>query len=162
MAAGAWSVRTVDGAMVRLRSGSVRLMKIDVTAPVAGGEFVLDADRAQLTLRLALDQLRTGNFLMQAAARGVVAKNDAHVLTYVGVGAVGSPIRVSGHAVAGTIDVELDLTVTPVGPGEQPFDEIELSGTASLGTVHLPLPGMSTVEDFSFEVDARLALSPRS
>ena len=39
--------------------------------------------------------------------------------------------------------------------------EIELVGTANVGTVHLPLPGLGTVEDFSFDVDARLRMRPR-
>jgi hypothetical protein len=42
-----------------------------------------------------------------------------------------------------------------------PMAEIELAGSANVGTVHLPLPGLGTVEDFSFDVDARLALVPR-
>jgi hypothetical protein len=57
---GTWTVRTVDGAVVRLRSGSAGIMKIDITAPVSGGELRIDGDSVRLTLRLALDQLRTG------------------------------------------------------------------------------------------------------
>lgn len=155
-----WTVRTVDGAAVRLRSGSAGIMKIDITAPVSGGELRIDGDSVRLTLRLALDQLRTGNFLTQAAARKIISTYDAHVLAYDGTGRAGPPIRVGGHAVAAEIDVELDLTVTPVGPEGSPLDEIELLGSASLGTVHLPIPGMGTIEDFSFDVDARLALRP--
>ena len=41
------------------------------------------------------------------------------------------------------------------------MQEIELVGSADVGTVHLPLPGLGTVDDFSFDVDARLALRPR-
>ena len=55
----------------------------------------------------------------------------------------------------------LDLTVTACGPSVDRMDEIELVGSANLGTVHLPLPGLGTVDDFSFDVDARLALGPR-
>jgi hypothetical protein len=36
--------------------------------------------------------------------------------------------------------------------------DIEIVGSANMGTVHLPIPGMGTVEDFSFDVDAKLAL----
>ena len=133
-----WTVHTVDGAAVRLRSGSAGIMTIDITAPVSGGELHLDGDQARLTLRLALDQLRTGNFLTQAAARSIVSKYDA-----------------------GTIEVAIDLSVTPVGPEHSPYDEISLAGSASMGTVHLPFPGMSTIDDFSFDVDARLALLPK-
>ena len=41
------------------------------------------------------------------------------------------------------------------------MSEIEIVGSANIGTVHLPLPGMGTVEDFGFDVDARLAMTPR-
>ena len=159
--AGAWRVRTVDGAEVRLRSGRVGLMSVDVKAPVSGGELVIGADGAHFTLRMALDQLKTGNFLTQAAARTLVSRHDATVLTYDGSGpAVSGGWAVSGHAVAGDVDVALDLVITGIGPADDAMAEIELVGSASLGTVHLPLPGMGTIDDFSFDVDAKLALAP--
>ncbi|NQW72385.1 MAG: hypothetical protein HQ453_06610 [Actinobacteria bacterium] len=43
-----------------------------------------------------------------------------------------------------------------------PMAEIELGGAANLGTVNVPLPGLGRVDDFSFQVDARLALSRMS
>jgi hypothetical protein len=135
-------------------------MTIDVTAPVSGGGLRVTADEVRLTLRLALDQLRTGNFLVQAAARSLVTKYDAHVLSFDGSGSNETGIwQVSGHARAGTVDVQMALTVTACGPTHDPMAEIELVGAASMGTVHLPLPGMGTVDDFSFDVDARLAMS---
>jgi hypothetical protein len=133
-----------------------------VRAPVTGGALVITADGVRLTLRLALDQLSTRHFVMQVAARTLVTRHDAHVLTYDGTGAADAePWRVSGHAVSGSIDIELDLVVTPSGGSADPMAEIDLVGTANLGTVHLPLPGLGTVDDFSFDVDARLALRRR-
>ncbi len=159
---GDWAVHTVDGAEVRLRSGRIGLVNVDVTAPVSGGELEIGDAGTRFTLRMALDQLRTRNFLMQAAARTLVTRHDAHVLAYDGSGdEMPSGWHVTGHAVAGTIDVELELRITAVGPPDDPMREIELVGSANLGTVHLPLPGMGTVEDFGFDVDARLALRPR-
>jgi hypothetical protein len=159
---GSWAVHTVDGAEVRLRSGRIGLVSVDVKAPVTGGELVLSESSVRLTLRLALDQLRTGNFLLQAAARALVTRHDAQVLTYDGTGAhAAGPWRVHGHAASGDIDVELVLAVTACGPADDPMGEIELVGSANLGTVHLPLPGLGTVDDFGFDVDARLALRPR-
>ena len=156
---GTWSVHTVDGADVRLKSGRIGLVSVDVTAPVSGGELVVDAGGARLTLRLDLGQLRTGNFLMQAAARSLVSRHDAQVLTYDGSGAgVTTGWSVSGHAIAGNVDVELELVVTACGTGADRMDAIEIVGNASVGRVHLPLPGLGTVDDFGFDVDARLAL----
>jgi hypothetical protein len=159
---GHWAVHTVDGAEVRLRSGRIGLVSVDVRAPVTGGELLVSEGSVRLTLRLALDQLKTGNFLMQAAARTLVTRHGAHVLTYTGAGAHDAGAwSVIGDAMAGSIDVELPLSITPSGTSVDRMDEIELVGTANLGTVHLPLPGLGTVEDFSFDVDARLALRPR-
>jgi hypothetical protein len=159
---GLWAVHTVDGADVRLRSGRIGLVTVDVTAPVSGGELTAAGTSTRFSLRLALDQLRTGNFIMQAAARTLVQRHDAHVLVYDGEGtSTSNGWQVSGHAVAGSIDVELVLAITAVGPATDPMSEIEIVGSANLGTVHLPLPGLGTVEDFSFDVDARLALRPR-
>jgi hypothetical protein len=160
---GKWHVETIDGAEVRLRSGRIGLISVDVTAPVSGGELMITADAVHLTLRLALDELRTGNFLMQAAARKIVSRNNAPVLTYAGEGpATALPWHVTGHAKAGTVDVELSLAVQPCGPATDPMAEIDVKGSASMGRVHLPLPGLGTVDDFSFDVDGRFALSARS
>jgi hypothetical protein len=159
---GAWDVLTED-ASVRLRGGRVGPVTVDVTAPVAGGALTVGPEGAGFTLQLALDGLRTGNFLMQAAARSLVGRHDARVLTFEGVGPEAPvPWWVAGHALAGTIDVVLQLTVTPSGPSSDPMAQIELVGNAQLGTVNLPLPGLGTVEDFAFDVEARLALRPRS
>ena len=147
---------------MRLRSGRVGLVNVDVSAPVASGELNITSERVELALNLALDQLRTGNFLVQAAARTLVTRHDAHVLTYVGHGPADAPTWVvSGRAVAGNIDVEIALTVTLIGPEHDPFGEIEIAGTASFGKVHLPLPGMGTVDDFQVDLDAKLELAAR-
>lgn len=159
---GSWSVHTVDGASVRLRSGRVGLVSVDVTAPVSGGELVIDGGEARLTLRLALDELRTGNFLLQAAARTLVSRHDAHVLTYEGHGpATAEGCHVTGHATSGDVDLELALDITDLGPEGSPLTEIGLAGSAYVGRVHLPLPGLGTVDDFSFDVEAHLAMRPR-
>jgi hypothetical protein len=135
---------------------------VDITAPVSGGEFRVGPDGTDLTLRLALDGLRTGNFVTQTAARSVVARYDARVLTYQGLGADPSaPWSVDGHAVAASIDLILQLTITPSGPLHDPMREIDVVGDAQVGTFNLPIPGMGTAEDFSFDVAARLALRPR-
>lgn len=159
---GSWTVHTVDGADVRLRSGRIGLMSVDVSAPVTGGELVVSsADGVRFTLRMDLGQLKTGNFLLQAAARSLVSRHDAGVLSYDGHGsAADSGWQVTGHATAGDVDLVLDLAITAIGTPTDPMAEIELVGSADVGTVHLPLPGLGTVEDFSFDVDARLAMRP--
>jgi hypothetical protein len=158
---GSWKVNTIDGAEVRLRSGKVGLMDIDVSAPVSGGHLRLTEDAVHLTLHLDLGALRT-HFLLQSAARRIVSRNDAQVLSYDGEGmATALPWHVTGHAKAGSIDVELALEVTPCGPATDPMAEIEVKGSASMGEVNLPLPGLGHIDDFAFDVDGRFALAPR-
>lgn len=158
---GSWSVKTVDGADVRLRSGRIGIVTVDVTAPVTSGQLHVADDGVRLSLVLALDQLRTRNFLWERAARALVKRHEAHALTYAGAGpAQSSPWQIVGHARSGDIDLELLLTATPSGPSHDPLSEIELMGSAAVGTVHLPFPGLGTVDDFSFDVDARLAMRP--
>ena len=160
-AEGSWSVHTVDGAEVRLRSGRVGLVSVDVTAPVIRGGLVVTAHGARFSLVLGLDRLRTGNFIMQAAARTLVTRHDARELSYDGSGpSHETGWQVTGTAISGDIALELALQVTPRGPATARMGEIEIEGSANVGTVHLPLPGMGTIEDFSFDVDARLALLP--
>ncbi|MCX6423952.1 MAG: hypothetical protein NTV96_05195, partial [Actinobacteria bacterium] len=153
MSVGEWQINAVDGADVRLRSGRVGLISVDVSAPVTSGLLHVSATEITLTLNLALDQLKTGNFLLQSAARSVVTRYQAHTLVYSGKGPVGEIWSVTGIARAGSIEVELDLTITPTAAETSPMGEIEIVGSANMGTVHLPIPGMGTVEDFSFEVD---------
>jgi hypothetical protein len=158
-----WAVLGGDSAYVRLRSGRIGLISIDVTAPVTAGTLEVGAEGTRFSLSLALDQLKTGNILMQGAARSLLRRNDARVLDYSGQGAgVSNPWLVNGHATSGDVNVELTLTITAVGTGIDPMTEIGLTGVANLGTVNVPLPGLGRVDDFSFQVDARLALSRMS
>jgi hypothetical protein len=158
---GAWQVKTIDGADVRLRTGSVGLMDVDVSAPVSGGQLRLTEDAVHLTLHLDLGALKT-HFLLQSPARRIVSRNNAQVLSYVGEGmATALPWHVTGHARAGSIDVELTLAIKPCGPATDPMAEIEVSGSASLGEVNLPLPGLGKIDDFAFDVDGRFGLAPR-
>jgi len=158
-----WAVLGGDSAYVRLRSGRIGLISIDVTAPVIAGTLQVGAEGIRFSLSLALDQLKTGNILMQGAARSLLRRNDARVLDYSGQGAgVSNPWLVNGCVTSGDVNVELTLTITAVGTGIDPMAEIELAGVANLGTVNVPLPGLGRVDDFSFQVDARLALSRMS
>jgi hypothetical protein len=156
---GTWSVLAVDGADVRLRSGRIGLVTVDVTAPVTSGSLRVDRSGIVLDLAIGLDRLRTSNFLLQAAARTLVTRHGAHVLSYAGRGGPGDAWRVSGDATAGDVRVTLDLDIRWIDDARGPH-AIELVGSANVGRVHLPLPGLGTVEDFAFDVDASLSLTP--
>lgn len=154
---GSWSV--VDGEQVRLRSTRIGLVSIDVTAPVTHGDLQIAPGSTRLTLTIALDRLRTGNLLLQSAARSLVSSNGGQELRYVGTGTGG--LQVAGVAKAGTIEVELGLDLVACGPAEDPMSQLVIGGSANLGTVTLPLPGLGTVRDFTFSVEARVRMIGR-
>lgn len=148
-----------DAGHVRLRSGRIGLVSVDVRAPVVEGSFSIDDGELALSLRLRLDQLRTGNPLLQMAARSLVTGHGAHTLAYDGRGPVSEPWQVAGTATAGDIVLDLVLEVTSIQERDQ-IAALEISGSATVGTVHLPLPGLGTVDDFAFDVEGRLDVRP--
>jgi len=158
---GSFTFVAIDGAEVRLKSGSSRLMNVEIKAPVRSGSLQIVDSIATMDLVLALDKLKTGNFLTEAAARTFISGYKAQDLVFNGSGphngsAYGSAYDVSGNAVAGEIDVQMSIVLTSVGNSAQP--EVELTGSAQFGTVHIPLPGIGTVENMNIEIDARLAI----
>ena len=80
---------------------------------------------------------------------------------YAGAGSTaGEAAEISGQASAGTIDTQIVLAVSPVGTDWQSMNEIEIIGTAEFGRVHIPLPGVGTVDDLVVDINARLAVLP--
>ena len=156
-----WALGQMDGGDVRLRNAQGSgLMNLDVTAPVRAGTLRAEATRMHLDLTIALDQIKTGNFLTEHAARAFIAGYRAHDLTYAGSGHWPSePVTLRGPAKAGAIDVEIELTVSPVDADWDAMSEIQIVGTAGFGRVHIPLPGVGTVDDLIVDIEARLRLS---
>lgn len=156
-----WLIGQMDGGDVRLRNGAGSgLMDLDVSAPVRSGQLVLSAARISLDLTVALDKMKTGNFLTEHAARAFIAGYRAHDLVYAGTGShSGEPPIVRGPAKAGSVDVDIELSITPVDSDWDDMSEIEIVGSAAFGTVHIPIPGVGTVDDLTVEIDARLTVS---
>jgi hypothetical protein len=155
-----WKIGQMDGGDVRLRNGGGKgLLDLDVSAPVRTGQLRLHAAGIHFDLTIALDRVKTGNFLTEHAARAFIAGYRAHDLVYAGAGSRGSDAsRVRGPAKAGSIDVEIELTLTPVASDWDAMTELEIVGSAGFGTVHIPLPGVGTVDDLVIDINARLAV----
>jgi hypothetical protein len=154
---GSWTLTKIDEADVRLRTGSGAGVNIDVRAPIRSGSLLIAKGQAVLNLVLALDRIKTGNFLTESAARAFITGYRAHDLVYEGSGkATRHTFGVEGQAKAGTLDVSIGLQVTLIG-ADQP-NEVELQGNANFGQVHIPIPGFGTVDDLAVEVDAKLGL----
>ena len=67
----------------------------------------------------------------------------------------GDAVTVYGKATAGDVTVDLVLTLMRVGERA-----VVVSGSANVGTVELPLPGLGKLDDFSFSVSAELPIVP--
>jgi hypothetical protein len=155
---GSFTFLAIDGAEVRLKSGSSQLMNVEIKAPVRSGSLDIVESIATIHLVLALDKLKTGNFLTEAAARTFISGYKAQDLVFKGSGPYNGNggYDVSGNAVAGEIDVQMSIMLTSVVNPEH--QEVELTGSAQFGTVRIPLPGIGTVENMNVEIDARLAI----
>lgn len=145
--------RVVPGSMVQLRSDRLSIVK--ASAPVIRGELQETEDEATLTLTLDLSLLEA-NPLLQRPARSLVRRHDASDLVYRGSGDVeeGEALTVYGKATAGDVTVDLVLTLVRTG------NRAVVSGSANVGTVELPLPGLGRLDDFSFSVSADLPIVP--
>jgi hypothetical protein len=155
---GSWTLTKIDEADVRLRTGDSAAMNVDVRTPIRSGNLLIEKGEAVLNLVLALDRLKTGNFLTESAARAFISGYRAHDLVYAGSGAAKSrTFGVTGQAQVGTLDLAIGLQVTLLG-SDQP-SEVELQGSANFGRVHIPLPGMGTVDELMVEIDAKLGLA---
>ena len=150
---GTWNIPSARGAEVRLKSGSLGLMSAEANAPVRHGSLTIDDSGVILDLVIALEKMKMSNFLLQAAARSMISMHKVHDLTYRGLGqSLGS---VNGISRAGDMEIPLALSLTITGT------QLEFIGSANIGTVHIPLPGMGKIDDFSFDVDAKVVLEPR-
>ena len=142
---GSFTFLAIDGADVRLKSGGSSIINVEIKAPVRSGSLHIVDSIATMNLVLALDKLKTGNFFTEAAARTFIGSYNAHDLVF------------QGNAQAGELDVEISLAITAVA--NSPQTEVELVGSAAFGRVHIPLPGIGTVENLNIDINARLTVS---
>jgi len=70
---GSFTFLAIDGAEVRLKSGSSGLMNVEVKAPVRSGSLHIVDSIATMELVLALDKLKP-EFLTEAAARTFIGR----------------------------------------------------------------------------------------
>ena len=149
-------------AVVRLRSNRIGVMNLEATAPIRRGLVTVTDAEVTVDLVLALDRLRT-SFLLERAARSLIAQHKAHDLSYAGTGSGGpSPWQVQGDAVCVDVVIDLAVTVTPMGPAHDPMSRVDLLGHAALGRVELPLPGLGGIDDLRVTLDSVLDLVPQA
>lgn len=155
-----WQVAEREG-HVRLKTGRIGLIgSIDASAPIVGGQATWSVEQVSLVLKLAINEVKAGNALLDAAARRLVSSGSDGVLTFEGTGdATGGAVTLDGHAWAGDVKVAMVVKCdAPVDVDDQ-SRELQISGAATFDDVKIPLPGFGKVNSIDIEVVGMLSLS---
>ena len=154
---GQWTVVAREG-HINLKTNRIGIFTIDATAPIVGGEADWAAGRARLKFEVGINEVKTGNRLLDPEVHALVNSGSDGVLTFDGVGHVtDDELRFEGRAWAGNVEVPLVLTGEPVDD-DGDSREVKLDGTATFDDVHLPLPGFGNVTSIDVKVEGLLKL----
>ncbi len=129
---------------MNVRTNRLGLISIHATAPVVDGEV---SDSA-LTFTVKIDQVATGNPLLDPELHALIREITRGILTFSGER---NGDAFDGHATAGTIVVPLTLTTT--GSADGP---LEVSGSSQFSDVHVPLPGLGHIKHLVVDIDGSL------
>lgn len=135
-----------DTSTVAIRTNRIGLLTIHANAPIVDGE-VTDS---QLTFTVRIDEVRTGNPLLDPELHALIHEVTSGVLQFSGQreGEV-----FSGSATAGQISVPLALST------QQEQTSLSVRGTSSFTDIHLPLPGLNHIHHLEVDIDGRLHLA---
>lgn len=135
-----------ESSTVAIKTNRIGLLTIHASAPIVHGE-ITDTD---LTFTVRIDEVRTGNPLLDPELHALIHEVTSGVLEFSGQreGDV-----FSGNATAGQITVPLDLAA------EEEQASVSVRGTSSFTDIHLPLPGLSHIHHLEVDIDGRLHLA---
>lgn len=146
---------------MRIKTSRIGFFSVNATAPIVGGEAQWSTSDVELTFSVGIDEVRTGNALLDPEVHALVAKGSDGNLTFVGSGkADGQDYKFVGTATAGNIEVPLELLASP-----QPADDdshtrdVSVSGTAVFKDIHIPLPGMKDLKHVDVHIEGVLRLT---
>ena len=130
-----------------------------LTAPIDSADVTVGLD-VTLTLGIGIDQVSAGNFLLDAALRGLLVSYGAHELQFAGIGAAeADPVLLGGVAKSGRVAVDLNLELHAVHSDPRTV-AIDVTGTAVFEDVDVPIPGVGSLDQLVLAVHARLDLIP--
>lgn len=154
-----WQVVEREG-HVKLKTSRIGLVgRIDATAPIVGGHATWAPEQVSLTLKLAINEVKAGNALLDTAARRLVSSGSDGVLTFEGEGpAADGPVTITGRAGAGDVNVDMVVTCEPPTDVDADTRNLEISGVATFDDVKIPLPGFGKVNSIDIEVVGVLRL----
>ena len=134
-----------DASIMRIRTSRIGLLTIHATAPIVAGE-ISDSD---LTFTVRLDEVSTGNPLLDPEVHALIHEITTGTLTFTGQR---DGDTFTGKATAGQISVPLDLSAHE-GEGV-----VAVAGTSTFSDLHVPLPGMGHVQHLEVDIDGNLHL----
>ncbi len=153
---GQWHVQARKGS-IRMKTSRIGLFTITASAPIVGGTADWSSADAVLTFQVGINEVTTGNPLLDPEVHALVAKGSDGVLTFTGTGTVnGDDIAFAGIAKAGNVEVSLQLT--GLVAGENADRDVSISGTATFSDIQLPLPGLSNVNHIDVYIVGELKL----
>lgn len=155
--AGRWQVEANEGRL-NLKTGRIGILRFNATAPIVGGEADWSKPTAELTVEIGIDQVDTGNRLMDSQVRNLVSGGSDGVLTFKGEGHVSDDeVSFEGRAWSGDVEVPMSLSGQPVDVSDEERD-LNVSGTATFTDVHIPLPGLSHINKIDISVEGVIRL----
>lgn len=149
---GTWTLATE--ATISMKTSRIGLFGIHAHAPVVDGTAQIADGQVRLEFIVAIDQVSTGNPMLDPEVHALVHSGSDGRLTFTGTGA--SLAEVTGHATAGNVKVPLELSAAGAPGGDDL--ELQVTGRTTFTDIHLPLPGMGHINQVDIDIEGLLTL----
>lgn len=149
---GTWQL--ANQSTITMKTSRIGLFGIHAHAPVVDGKARIEDGEVMLEFIVAIDQVSTGNPVLDPEVHALVHSGSDGRLTFSGTGA--TLAEVTGHAVAGNVKVPLELAASPSTASDDLL--LQVTGRASFTDLHLPLPGMSHIHQVDIDIEGLLTL----
>jgi len=149
---GEWTL--ADQSTIALKTSRVGLMSFHAHAPVVRGSVVLSPENVQVEFVVAINEVSTGNPLLDPEVHALVRSGSDGTLTFSGTGA--SLAEVTGHATAGNITVPLELSGNASASSD--LVDLQIDGKTEFRDIHLPLPGLGHIKHIDIDINGLLTL----
>lgn len=149
---GTWQL--ANESTITMKTSRIGLFGIHAHAPVVDGTARIEDGEVTLEFIVAIDQVSTGNPVLDPEVHALVHSGSDGRLTFTGTGA--TLAEVTGHASAGNVKVPLELSAASAPGGDDLH--LQVTGRTSFTDLHLPLPGMSHIHQIDVDIEGLLTL----
>lgn len=157
MSQGEWSIEGPSS--IKLKTSRIGLMSFHAHAPVTDGVVRIGDGDVELEFAVAIDQVATGNPLLDPEVHALVKSESDGRLRFKGSGT--DLQSLTGTASAGTITVPLDLSAQRQS-GAAGADDLSITGRTSFTDIHVPLPGIGHIKHIDINIEGLLTLMGRA